>query len=82
MFLLEVEDLEASCEVIVFPQTAEKAGDLVRRTRCCASRARRPQGRHTEVVAMELAEPDYSVLDNPLRIRVRRPTARRSSWAS
>src|SRR5688572_22449528 len=29
MFILEVEDLEASCEVIVFPQTAEKAGDLV-----------------------------------------------------
>ena len=29
MYILEMEDLEATCEVIVFPQTAEKVGDLI-----------------------------------------------------
>jgi DNA polymerase-3 subunit alpha len=74
MFILEVEDLEASCEVIVFPQTAEKAGDLVAVDQVLCIRGRVDhKDDHPKVVAMELAEPDYSILDNPLRIRLPAP---------
>jgi DNA polymerase-3 subunit alpha len=74
MFILEVEDLEASCEVIVFPQTAEKAGDLVAIDQVLCIRGRVDHKDDApKIVAMDLAEPDYSILDNPLRIRVPAP---------
>ncbi len=71
MFILEVEDLEASCEVIVFPQTAEKSGDLVAIDQVLCIRGRVDHKEDApKIVAMDLAEPDYSLLDNPLRVRV------------
>ncbi len=74
MFILEVEDLEASCEVIVFPAVAEKAGDLVAIDRVLCVRARVDHKEDVpKLVAMELAEPDYSVLDSPVRIKLPAP---------
>ena len=71
MYILEVEDLEASCEVIVFPQTAEKAGDLVSPDKVLCIKGRVDHKEDVpKLVAMELSEPDYSVLDDPLRIRL------------
>jgi DNA polymerase III subunit alpha len=71
MFILEVEDLEASCEVIVFPQTAEKSGDLVRVDQVLCIRGRVDHKDDApKIVAMDLAEPDYTVMDNPLRVRL------------
>jgi len=74
MFILEVEDLEASCEVIVFPQVAEKAGELVAIDRVLTIRGRVDHKEDVpKLVALELAEPDYSVLDAPVRIRLPAP---------
>jgi DNA polymerase III subunit alpha len=74
MYILEVEDLEAGCEVIVFPQIAEKAGELlaVDRVLCIRGRVDRKDDQ-PKLVAMELAEPDLAVLDNPLRITIPAP---------
>lgn len=75
MYILDVEDLEASCEVIVFPAVAERANELV-----AVDRVLRVKGRvdHRDdvpkLVALELAEPDLAALDHPVRIRV--PAAR------
>ncbi len=74
MFILEVEDLEASCEVIVFPQTAEKSGDLVAVDKVVVIKGRVDhKDDHPKLVALDLSEPDYKVLDNPLRLRVPAP---------
>jgi DNA polymerase-3 subunit alpha len=71
MFILDVEDLEASCEVIVFPAVAEKASELVVVDRVLCVRGRVDHREDVpKLVALELMEPDYSVLDNPVRIRV------------
>lgn len=71
MFIVELEDLEASCEVIVFPAVAEKAGDLVALDRVLKIRGRVDHKDDApKLVALEVAEPDYAVLDNPVRIRV------------
>jgi DNA polymerase-3 subunit alpha len=71
MFILDVEDLEASCEVVVFPAVAEKADDLVVVDRVLCVRGRVDHREDVpKLVAIELTEPDYSVLDNPVRIRV------------
>jgi DNA polymerase-3 subunit alpha len=71
MFILDVEDLEASCEIIVFPATAEKAGDLVAVDRVLCIRGRVDHKDDApKIVAMELSEPDYSLLDDPLRIKI------------
>ncbi|MEX2393551.1 MAG: DNA polymerase III subunit alpha [Actinomycetota bacterium] len=71
MYILEVEDLEASCEVIVFPQIAEKAGELVAVDKVLCIKGRVDHKEDVpKLVAMELTEPDYSVLDDPLRIRL------------
>jgi DNA polymerase-3 subunit alpha len=75
MFILEVEDLEASCEVIVFPAVAERATELVNVDRVLCVRGRVDHRDDVpKLVALDLAEPDYSVLDNPVRIRI--PAAR------
>ncbi len=74
MFILEVEDLEASCEVIVFPAVAEKAGDLVAVDRVLCVRARVDHKEDVpKLVAMELTEPDYGVMDSPVRIKLPAP---------
>jgi DNA polymerase-3 subunit alpha len=74
MFILEIEDLEATCEVIVFPQVAETAGELVAIDRVLCVRARVDRKEDVpKLVALELAEPDYSVLDAPVRIRLPAP---------
>jgi DNA polymerase-3 subunit alpha len=74
MFILEVEDLEASCEVIVFPQTAEKSGDLVAVDKVLIIKGRVDRKDDApKVVCMDLWEPDYKVLDNPVRLRVPAP---------
>jgi DNA polymerase III subunit alpha len=71
MFICDMEDLEASCEVIVFPQVAEKAGDLVGVDRVLCIRARVDHRDDVpKLVALELSEPDYAVLDSPVRIKV------------
>ncbi len=71
MFILEVEDLEASCEVIVFPAVAEKADELVAVDRVLCVRGRVDHREDVpKLVALELTEPDYSILDHPVRIRV------------
>lgn len=74
MFILEMEDLEATCEVIVFPQTAEKAGDLVAADKVLCVRGRVDKKEDVpKLVAMEITEPDYKVLDNPVRLRIPAP---------
>jgi DNA polymerase-3 subunit alpha len=71
MYICELEDLEASCEVIVFPATAEKAGDLVSvdRVLCVKGRVDHRE-EYPKLVALEVSEPDYRILDHPVRIRV------------
>jgi DNA polymerase-3 subunit alpha len=74
MFVLEMEDLEATCEVIVFPQTAEKVGELIAPDKVLCIRGRVDKKEDTpKLVAMEIAEPDYGVLDNPVRLRLPAP---------
>ncbi|HYZ92618.1 MAG TPA: DNA polymerase III subunit alpha [Actinomycetota bacterium] len=71
MFILEVEDLEASCEVIVFPAVAEKANELVAVDRVLCVRGRVDHREDVpKLVALELMEPDLSLMDHPVRIRV------------
>jgi DNA polymerase-3 subunit alpha len=71
MFILDVEDLEASCEVIVFPAVAEKANDLVAVDRVLCVKGRVDHREDVpKLVALELSEPDLSLLDHPVRIRV------------
>jgi DNA polymerase III subunit alpha len=71
MFICEFEDLEASCEVIVFPAVAEKAGDLVSVDRVLCVKARVDHRDEVpKLVALEVAEPDYKILDHPVRIKV------------
>jgi len=71
MFICELEDLEASCEVVVFPATAEKAGDLVSvdRVLCVKGRVDH-RDEYPKLVALEVGEPDYQIMDHPVRIRV------------
>ncbi|MGH2758735.1 MAG: OB-fold nucleic acid binding domain-containing protein, partial [Actinomycetota bacterium] len=71
MFILDVEDLEASCEVIVFPAVAEKANDLVAVDRVLCVKGRVDHREDVpKIVALELAEPDLSLMDHPVRIRL------------
>ena len=71
MYILEMEDLEATCEVIVFPQTAEKAGELIAADKVLCIRGRVDKKEDTpKLVAMEITEPDYKVLDNPVRVKM------------
>jgi DNA polymerase-3 subunit alpha len=71
MFILDVEDLEASCEVVVFPAVAERNTELVAVDRVLCVRGRVDHRDDVpKLVALDLSEPDYSVLDNPVRIRV------------
>jgi DNA polymerase III subunit alpha len=74
MLICEVEDLEASCEMIVFPQVAERSGDLVEvdRVVCIKGRVDHKDD-HPKVVASEIFEPDSTVLDDPVRIRLPAP---------
>jgi DNA polymerase-3 subunit alpha len=71
MFILDVEDLEATCEVIVFPAVAERANDLVAVDRVLCVKGRVDHRDDVpKLVALELTEPDLGVLDHPVRIRV------------
>jgi DNA polymerase-3 subunit alpha len=71
MYICELEDLEASCEVVVFPATAEKAGDLVSPDRVVCVKGRVDHRDDVpKLAALEVTEPDFGVLDNPVRIKV------------
>lgn len=71
MLLLDVEDLEASCEVIVFPAVAEKAGELVAVDKVLCIRGRVDKKDDApKLVALEITEPDLGVMDAPIRLRV------------
>ena len=71
MLLLDVEDLEAGCEVIVFPAVAEKAGDLVAVDKVLCIRGRVDKKDDTpKLVALEIAEPDMLAMDAPVRLRI------------
>ena len=71
MYILEMEDLEATCEVIVFPQTAEKVAELIVADKVLCIRGRVDKKEDTpKLVAMEITEPDYKVIDNPVRLKV------------
>jgi DNA polymerase-3 subunit alpha len=75
MLILDVEDLEAGCEVIVFPAVAEKSTDLVAVDRVLCIKGRVDHREDVpKLVALELSEPDYSLMDHPVRIRI--PAAR------
>ena len=71
MLILEVEDLEAGCEVIVFPAVAEKAGDLIAVDRVICIRGRVDRKDDTpKLAALEVTEPDLGVMDAPIRLRI------------
>ena len=71
MLLLDVEDLEAGCEVIVFPAVAEKAGGLVAVDRVLCIRGRVDKKDDVpKLVALEMSEPDLGVMDAPIRLRI------------
>jgi DNA polymerase-3 subunit alpha len=75
MYVCEFEDLEASCEVIVFPAVADKSGDLVAVDRVVCVKGRVDHRDDVpKLVALEVTEPDLGALDHPVRIRV--PAAR------
>jgi DNA polymerase-3 subunit alpha len=58
----------------VFPQIAEKTGELlaVDRVVCIRGRVDRKDDQ-PKLVAMEVTEPDLAILDNPLRISIPAP---------
>jgi DNA polymerase III subunit alpha len=71
MLLVDLEDLEAGCEVIVFPAVAEKAAGLVEIDKVLWVKARVDHKEETpKLVALEIAEPDRDILDHPLRLTV------------
>jgi DNA polymerase III subunit alpha len=71
MLILDVEDLEASMEVVVFPAVAEKAGDLVAvdRVLCIKGRVDK-RDEQPKLVALELTDPDLAAMDAPVRLRI------------
>jgi len=71
MLICELEDLDAGCELIVFPAVAERAQDLVEVDRVVRVKARVDRkDEDPKLVALEVTEPDLAILDNPLRIVV------------
>jgi DNA polymerase-3 subunit alpha len=71
MYICELEDLEASCEVVVFPATAEKAGDLVAVDRVVCIKGRVDHRDEVpKLAALEVTEPDFKIMDHPVRIKV------------
>jgi DNA polymerase-3 subunit alpha len=71
MLLLQVEDLEAGCEVVVFPAVAEKAADLVQADKVICVKGRVDHKDDApKLVAMEVFAPDLEAMDRPMRITV------------
>ncbi|HVE93009.1 MAG TPA: DNA polymerase III subunit alpha, partial [Actinomycetota bacterium] len=71
MYLLDFEDLEANCEVIVFPAIAEKSNGLIQVDKVLCVKARVDRKENVpKLVALEVCEPDLTIFDNPLRVTV------------
>jgi len=71
MYLIDLEDLEASAEVIVFPAVAERSNGLVEVDRVLVVKAKIDRKEDIpKLVALELSEPDMEVLDKPVRVVV------------
>ncbi|MEE9183962.1 MAG: DNA polymerase III subunit alpha [Acidimicrobiia bacterium] len=70
MIFFELEDLEASVEVILFPRTVAEVGPLVREDAILIVNGRLDhRGDEVKVVAARLAEPDLRT-DEALKVRV------------
>jgi DNA polymerase-3 subunit alpha len=71
MFLVQLEDLEAVGEVIVFPAVAEKSQGLVAvdKVLCIKGRVDRKED-VPKLVALEVSEPNLSILEHSLRVTV------------
>lgn len=71
MLLVDLEDLEANCEVIVFPAVAERSQGLVEVDKVVCIKARVDQKDDApKLVALEVTEPDLTLMDRPLRVTV------------
>ncbi len=71
MLLVDLEDLEANCEVIVFPAVAERSQGLVEVDKVVCIKARVDQKDDApKLVALEVTEPDLNLMDRPLRVTV------------
>jgi DNA polymerase-3 subunit alpha len=67
--ILDVEDLEAGCEVVVFPTVAEKSGDLVQTDRVVVVKGRVDlRDEAPKLVALDIAPPDTAALERPVSI--------------
>jgi DNA polymerase-3 subunit alpha len=71
MLLLQLEDLEAATEVVVFPAVAEKAAELVQPDKVICVKGRVDHKEDApKLVALEIVAPDLTLMDNPLRVTV------------
>lgn len=71
MYLLDLEDLDANCELIVFPAIAEKCEGLIEMDKILKVKARIDRkDDQPKLVALEITEPDLHVMDRPVCIEV------------